>query len=60
MRVNFDKPIIEKECVLETVIGDLDDFYASASDIDRINLICCRHFETDVLLPCIYSVEWMG
>ena len=38
MRVNFDKPIIEKECVLETVTGDLDNFYASASDIERINL----------------------
>lgn len=38
MKVNFDKPIIEKECVLETVIGDLDNFYASASDIDRVNL----------------------
>ena len=37
MKVNFDKPIIEKECVLETVIGDLDNFYASASDIDRVN-----------------------
>ena len=37
MRVNFDKPIIEEECVLEIAIGDLDNFYVSASDIDRVN-----------------------
>lgn len=38
MRVNFDKPIIEEECALEIVVGDLDNFHASASEIDRVNL----------------------
>lgn len=53
MRVNFDKPIIKKECVLETVIGDLDNFYASASDIDRVNLFF-------ILLASLYYYEENG
>ena len=53
MRVNFDKPIIEKECVLETVTGDLDNFYAAASDIDRINLFF-------ILLASLHYYEEKG
>ena len=53
MRINFDKPIIEKECVLETVTGDLDNFYAAASDIDRINLFF-------ILLASLHYYEEKG
>ena len=53
MKVNFDKPIIEKECVLETVTGDLDNFYAAASDIDRINLFF-------ILLASLHYYEEKG
>ncbi len=38
MRIKFDEPIIGKDNVLEIGSKDLDDFYVSASDIDRVNL----------------------
>lgn len=38
MRIKFDEPIIGKDNVLEIDSKDLDDFYVSASDIDRMSL----------------------
>lgn len=38
MRIKFDEPIIGKDNVLEIGSKDLDDFYVSASDTDRMNL----------------------
>ena len=38
MRIKFDEPIIGKDNVLEIGSKDLDDFYVSASDIDRMSL----------------------
>ena len=37
MRIKFDEPIIGKDNVLEIGSKDLDDFYISASDTDRMN-----------------------
>ncbi len=50
MRVKFDEPIIGKDNVLEIGSRDLDDYYASASDIDRSNfffvlLTSLHHYE---------------
>lgn len=38
MRIKFDEPIIGKDNVLEIGSKDLDNFYVSASDTDRMNL----------------------
>ena len=38
MRIKFGEPIIGKDKVLEIGSKDLDDFYVSASDIDRMSL----------------------
>lgn len=51
--IDFDKPIIEKERVLEIGSGDLGDFYASASAIDRSNLFF-------VLLASLHHYEESG
>ena len=38
MRIKFGEPIIGKDKVLEIGSKDLDDFYVSESDIDRMSL----------------------
>lgn len=53
MRVKFDEPIIGKDNVLEIGSRDLDDYYASASDIDRSNLFF-------VLLTSLHYYEENG
>lgn len=53
MRIKFDEPVIGKEDVLEIGSEDLDNFYVSASDIDRMNLFF-------VLLTSLYYYEENG
>ncbi len=53
MRVKFDEQIIGKDNVLEIGSRDLDDYYASASDIDRSNFFF-------VLLTSLHYYEENG
>lgn len=53
MRIKFDEPIIGKDNVLEIGSKELDDFYAAASDIDRINLFF-------ILLASLHYYEEKG
>lgn len=53
MKIDFDEAIIGKDCVMEISIEDLDDFYVSASDIDRGNLFF-------ILLSSLHYYEESG
>ena len=53
MRIKFDEPIVGKDSVLEIGSKELDDFYAAASDIDRINLFF-------ILLASLHYYEEKG
>ncbi len=53
MRIKFDEPIIGKDNVLEIDSKDLDDFYVSASDTDRMNLFF-------ILLTSLHYYEGNG
>ncbi len=53
MRIKFDEPIIGKDNVLEIGSKDLDDFYVSASDTDRMNLFF-------ILLTSLHYYEGNG
>lgn len=56
MRIKFDEPIIGKDNVLEIGSKDLDDFYVSASDTDRMNLFfilltSLHYFMREMVIP---------
>ncbi len=38
LQINWGEPVIRREDVLEISIGDLNDFYAAASEVDQLNL----------------------
>lgn len=51
--IDFEKPIIESNIVLEIVPKDLDDFYKTSSDFDKSNLFF-------VLLNSLHFYEGNG
>ena len=53
MRIKFGETIIGKDKVLEIDSKDLDDFYVSASDIDRMSLFF-------ILLTSLHYYEGNG
>ncbi|MEZ3505832.1 MAG: hypothetical protein K1W10_02540 [Lachnospiraceae bacterium] len=53
IRIDFSEPVIEKGIVMEMGSGDLDDFYASASDFDKSNLFF-------ILLASLHYYEESG
>lgn len=53
ININFDKPIIHKEKILDITPSDLDDFYSTASVCDKNNLFF-------ILLSSIHHYEDSG
>lgn len=53
LRIDFGEPVIKETAVMEITPFDLDDFYVSASDLDKMNLFF-------VLLTSLHYYEELG